>query len=155
MTEYTKESILQFLREHFIMEIATCLDNKPAASVMLYALNDDFSLYFATHKDSYKSQNLQKNPQISLCIWEHLKALVQMDGKVEVVENEQEKSVAMDKLADAATKDKEFWPPLFRIKGDEYIIFKMSPQWGRLLDLSRSTITQEETPFVEIDFSKN
>ena len=134
------------------MQLATSYKDKPAVAVMLYAVDNNFNIYFATHKDSQKSQNLLKNPNASLSIWEHHSALIQASGVVSVVKDAKEQSKIMDRLADAATEDESFWPPVFRIKGDEYIIFKISLSWARILDLEQDTIRQKDTPFTELNF---
>lgn len=142
--------MMTFLKEQFVMEIATSEDNKPAASVVIYVIDDDLNFYFVTHKDSRKSQHLLKNPQISFSIWEFLKMSVQVDGATSVVEDEAKKAWVVDAFGDAATRDPNFWAPIFRIKGGEYIVFKIKPTWMRVLDLTRNTVRQQETPFTEI-----
>lgn len=154
MSQSDRKIILDFLRTQFIMEIATSHKDKPAASIVLYMVDDDFNFYFVTHNDSYKSQNLLNNPRISLAIWKHQEMLVQVDGAAQPVIDEREKERLMDELADAATNDEAFWPPVFRIKGDKYIIFKVTPHWLRSLDLTRNTIRQEDSPFTELTFEK-
>lgn len=148
-----KKKALDFLKQQFIMQIATSYKNKPAAAVVIYAIDNKFNIYFATHKDSRKSQNLLKNSNISLSIWKERESLVQADGVVSIVRETKEQSKIMDMLADTATNDKNFWPPLFRIKGDEYIFFKTKLSWARVLDLEPMTISQKESPFVELKFS--
>jgi len=147
-----KEDVLKFLKKHFIMEIATISKNKPQASVVLYYIDDNFNIYFETHKETYKSKNLLKNPSISLTIWEHSKMLVQADGTTSVVKNKKRQHEIMDKLAESASMDEGFWPPLFRTGGKKYILFKIKPNWIRELDLVEKNITSKETPFVEIKF---
>ncbi len=97
-----------------------------------------------------KSKYLLKNPQISMVVWKFLKMLVQIDGKVEVIKDEAKKGWVVDAFADASTKDPNFWAPIFRIKGDEYIAFKITPNWMRSLDLSHNTVRAKESPFTQI-----
>ena len=150
-TVIPKEDILDFIKSQFIMQIATCSENKPAVSVMLFAIDDSFNIYFATHRNSYKSKNLLSNPKVGIAIWEHTKMLIQIDADVEEITNSDDVAKALDMLADQATKSEEFWPPVFRINNGEYVIFKAKPYWARALDLTRSTIRQEDTPFTEIN----
>jgi uncharacterized pyridoxamine 5'-phosphate oxidase family protein len=148
----SKIDALNFIKTQFIMQIATCSNNKPAVSVMLFAMNDNFDVYFATHRKSFKSQNLLVNPKVGIAIWEHNKMLIQIDAEVEEVIETPEQLGVLNMLADQVAKSENFWPPVLRINNGEYVIFKAKPTWVRALDLVRSTISQESTPFTEINF---
>ncbi|MCA9381230.1 pyridoxamine 5'-phosphate oxidase family protein, partial [Candidatus Dojkabacteria bacterium] len=112
----------------------------------------DFTLYFMTHKDSCKAKALIDNPQISLSIWEKHKMLVQVDGNVEEIENQGHVEKYLDKLAEVSAKDPEFWPPLLKVKGNGYTVFKIIPKWLRSMDLEGDEMKQKESPFTEITF---
>ena len=151
--QYKEEEVLNFLKDNFIMSVATVSDNKPAASVMLYAVDDDFTMYMATHIDSYKSKNLIANPKIGISIWEKEKMLVQIDAVVEKIESEVDVESTLNKLAESASKEDDFWPPVFRIKGGDYIVFRIKPYWIRALDLNQNTLRQEDSPFTIINLN--
>lgn len=146
-----KKEVLSFLHRNFIMSIAVSKDNKPAASILLYHVDDDFTFYFATHTDSYKAKILKVNPQISIAIWEHNDMLIQADGEAMEVTNPAKKIEIIDKLAYSSGKGPDFWPPLLRIKGKDYIVFKIKLSWMRMLDLKQDTMTQIDSPFYEIE----
>jgi len=146
-----KQEVLGFLRSQFIMSIAVAEDNKPSSSILLYYVDDEFNFFFATHRNSFKAQKLLKNPQISISVWEHKNMMVQVDGIASEIVNEQDKLAIIDKLAESAMKGQDFWPPLLRIGGQDYIVFKIKPNWLRKLDLKRDTMTQEESPFTDIN----
>jgi len=148
--EKIKGDTISFLKNNFVMEIATCYDNKPAVSPMIYVIDDDLNFYFITYTNSYKAQNLIKNPQCSLTVWQFLQMSVQVDGKTEIIEDEVKKAWVVDMFADASTKDPNFWAPIFRIKGGDYVIFKIQPTWMRVLDLTHNTVRQENSPYTEI-----
>ncbi len=151
--EVTKDDVLAFLKSQFIMNIATVTkDGMPYSSTMLYAIDDDFTIYFVTHTDTKKVENLAYNPHISVAIWEHHKMKVQASGTVTVVENEEEKLATVDKLAEAATKDGSFWPPLFRLGGKDYIVYKISLTSLEALDLVSDSITEVAPPITKITF---
>ena len=148
--EKVKSDMISFLKEQFVMEVATSENNKPSASVVIYVVDEDLNFYFVTQSNSYKAQHLLKNPQISMVVWDFLKMSVQADGIASVVEDEAKKSWVVDAFADAATRDSNFWAPIFRIKRGDYMIFKIVPTWMRVLDLTHSTVRQKESPFTEI-----
>lgn len=152
MDELTKKnSVLAFLKQNFVMNAAICADNKPFASVLLYYVDDDFNFYFASHTDSYKVRILKENPRINLTVWQHNQMHVQADGLAEEVTEDENKLHIVDMLAESASKSKDFWPPLFRIKGQGYSVFKIKVTWMRMLDLVQNTITQVDSPFTVID----
>lgn len=141
---------ISFLKENFVMELATTYDDKPTCSPVIYVLDDDLNFYFVTYRMSYKAQNLIKNPQCSLTVWQFLQMSLQVDGRASVVEDEAKKEWVIDAFADAATRDPNFWAPIFRIKRGDYCVFKITPTWMRVLDLTHNTVRQEESPFTEI-----
>jgi len=148
--EEVKKGMVDFLKEKFVMDLATCLDNKPTVAPVVYVVDGDLNFYFVTYQNTLKAENLLENPQCSFVVWEFLKMSVQGSGVAEVVVDEAKKAWVVDAFADAATRDPNFWAPIFRIKRGDYILFKIKPTWMRVLDLSHSTVRQEETPFTEI-----
>ena len=145
-----KSGMISFLKNNFVMEIATCRDNKPAVAPVIYVIDDELNFYFVTYRMSVKAQNLITNPQCSLTVWQFLQMSVQVDGLASVVEGEAKKAWVVEAFADAATKDPNFWAPIFRIKRGDYCVFKIKPIWMRTLDLTHNTVRQEESPYTEI-----
>lgn len=145
-----KQEILTFLKRNFIMSIAVSADDKPSSSILLYYVDDELNFYFATHSDSFKTIKIRKNPVISLSVWEHHEMLVQADGDVTEITDLKEKLATIDRLAESTSKGEDFWPPLFRIKGEDYVVFKIKPFWLRKLDLVNDTMTQIDSPFEEV-----
>jgi general stress protein 26 len=145
-----KQELLTFLRSTFIMSIAVSENDKPTSSILLYYVDDELNFYFATHTDSYKTKKLLHNPVLSLSVWKPNEMLIQADGTTEVVTEPTEKLHIVDMLAESAGKGEDFWPPLFRIGGEDYIVFKIKPTWIRKLDLVQNTMTQIDSPFTEI-----
>lgn len=148
--EKIKSNMVLFLKEHFVMSVATSKDNKPAVAPVIYVIDEQLNFYFVTYRMSRKAQNLISNPQCSFTIWEFLKMSVQADGTASIVEDEAQKSWVIDEFANAATKDPNFWAPIFRIKRGDYCVFKIVPTWIRLLDLAHNTVRQESSPYTEI-----
>jgi len=145
-----KNDMITFLKEKFVMDLATCVDNKPAVAPVVYVIDEDLQFYFVTYTNTLKSNNLIKNPQCSFVIWEFLKMSVQASGVASVVEDEAKKEWVIEAFADAATKDPNFWAPIFRIKRGDYMVFQIKPTWMRVLDLTHSTVRQIKSPFTEI-----
>lgn len=133
------------------MQIATATPKgKPQVNVMLFAVDKEFNFYFTTHKSSRKAKNLKQNNRISITVWKHKQMMVQADAKVAPLTKEPEINHALDLLADKATMDDEFWPPLLQIEGNDYIIYKAKPSKITALDLSKPTIHKATSPFTVI-----
>ena len=145
-----KTKVLDFIKSNTTTEIATVINNKPSVAVVVYVTDKKLNFYFVTHVGTRKAKNLLKNPYISLAIWEHYKMLIQADGKATVVKDKKTKDWVMDGFADIATADPNFWAPIFKMSGSDYIIFKITPKWIRALDLSESTVNHKGSPFTEI-----
>lgn len=148
--EELKKEAYEFLKDNFIMNLAFTNGDKPSATVLLFYVDEELNFYFATHRNNYKTQTILENPKVSLNVWEHKTMMIQADGIAEEVEGKEKQLDIIDKLAESADKGEDFWPPLFRIGGDDYIIFKIKPTWMRKLDLVQDTITQVGSPFTEI-----
>lgn len=148
--EQIKSDTVSFLKQKWVMELATCSDNKPAVTPVIYVIDEGFHFYFITYRNTLKAQNLLANPECSFVVWEFLQMSVQANGLASLVEDEAKKSWVVDAFADAATKDPNFWAPIFRIKGGDYVVFKIQPTWMKVLDLTHGTVRQEESPFTEI-----
>ncbi len=146
----TKDSMVAFLKDHFVMALATANEESPAVAPVVYIIDEDLNVYFVTYRMSYKAQNLIKNPKCSFSVWEFLKMSVQGSGDASIVEDEKQQGWVMDAFADAATKDPNFWAPIFRIKRGDYCVFKIKPTWLRVLDLTHNTVRQQTSPFTEI-----
>ncbi|MEK7519721.1 MAG: pyridoxamine 5'-phosphate oxidase family protein [Patescibacteria group bacterium] len=154
MATYTKQDILRFLKEQSFMTLATVSpDGAPHVVVLLYAVDDDLSIYFMTHEDSRKAANLSASNTVSLVVWEHKKMSVQIEGTAEAITDEQKKDAVLGALAEAGAKREDFWPPIFRIRGGAYAVFRIKPNRIRCLDLAGDHMNEYHTPFTDLDIS--
>lgn len=149
-TTITKSTVKEFLQRNFVAALATTDGSKPTSSPVIYVIDDDLNFYFVTNTDSYKAQNILKNPNVSMTVWEFTKMSIQMDGAATEVSDEKVKEWVVNEFGDAATRDPNFWAPIFRIKRSDYVVFKITPIWLRALDLSHDTVRSKLTPYTEI-----
>lgn len=148
--EKSKEEMVNFLKNNFVMSLATTNNSVPAVAPVVYVVDDELNFYFVTYRITRKAQNLIANPQCSFTVWQFLEMSVQGSGETSIVEDEARKEWVLEAFADAATKDPNFWAPIFRIKRGDYTVFKIKPTWLRVLDLSHNTVRAKESPFTEI-----
>lgn len=94
-----KQQILDYLRSHNTMTLATCAGDIPWAATVFYA-SDDLQLYFFSSPEARHSLNLEVNSRVAVTIqedykdWRVIKG-IQLEGKVMLVDGIIEKAKAM------------------------------------------------------------
>ncbi len=103
MSPTTEKKILDLLRRHHVMTIATVRsDGYPQATTVTYS-NDGFTLYFACDKGAQKVRNIRRSAKVSLAIdrdardWNRIKGL-SMGGDASVLRNVREVQHALGLL---------------------------------------------------------
>jgi len=93
MTPSSKHFILEQLKIHRNMSLATVRpDGYPQATTVAYA-NDGLTIYFACERNSQKARNLRRSPKVSLTInrdwagWKKITGL-SMGGNAKILERE-------------------------------------------------------------------
>lgn len=148
--EFTPEDILQMIRQVGILSLAVS-DNsgQPQSHKMMFAVDDDFTFYFATSSSSQKAKTLAENPKVGLSIWNNQLILLQVQGVVELLEGK-DVDTTIEKLANVAADMPSFWPPVLQIKKDSYAVYKVKPTAIRALDLTSTTISNNFDMFTDI-----
>jgi len=99
MADPLKQQILDYLRFHNTMTLATSAGDVPWAATVFYA-SDEFELYFFSSPDSRHAQNFAANPRVAVTIqedykdWRAIKG-IQLEGRVVLVDGVLEKAKAM------------------------------------------------------------
>jgi uncharacterized protein YhbP (UPF0306 family) len=99
MADALKQQILDYLKAHNTMTLATCVGETPWAATVFFA-SDDLRLYFFSAPDSRHCQNLAANSKVAVTIqedyqnWREIKG-IQLEGRVELVDSLLEKAKAM------------------------------------------------------------
>jgi uncharacterized protein len=94
-----KQQILDYLKAHNTMTLATCAGDSPWAATVFYA-SDDLQLYFFSSPDARHSLNLSANARVAVTIqedykdWRVIKG-IQLEGKAMLVDGVIEKAKAM------------------------------------------------------------
>jgi nitroimidazol reductase NimA-like FMN-containing flavoprotein (pyridoxamine 5'-phosphate oxidase superfamily) len=78
--EQRRANTLEFLKDACVMNLATTDGNVPLASIMLYAVDDAFHFYFVSFRSAKKVAHIAKNPRVSISVWGHNTALVEVEG---------------------------------------------------------------------------
>ncbi len=144
-----KQKVLEFMRSESIMSVAINSSDRPVSTILLFAIDDDFTVYFATHKSTQKAKALSVDNKISLSVWGHKKMLVQASGVAEEITDGDELENTLDKLAMATDVVEDFWPPILQAKGDDYVAYRIKLDMLRILDLTKQQI-HVKSQFVQI-----
>ncbi|MBM2804572.1 MAG: hypothetical protein HW419_2465 [Deltaproteobacteria bacterium] len=99
MPDTLKRQILDYLKGHNTMTLATSAGDSPWAATVFFA-SDDLRLYFFSAPESRHCQNLAANARVAVTIqedykdWRTIKG-IQLEGRVTLVDGVLEKAKAM------------------------------------------------------------
>src|SRR3990172_2085132 len=99
MSDDLKQQILDYLRAHNTMTLATSAGDLPWAATVFYA-SDDLRLYFFSAPDSRHVENFTANSRIAVTVqedyhdWRQIKG-IQLEGRAAPVDGVLEKAKAM------------------------------------------------------------
>jgi uncharacterized protein YhbP (UPF0306 family) len=99
MADDLKQQVLDYLRRHNTMTLATCTGDAPWAATVFFA-SDDLRLYFFSAPESRHCQNLAANSKVAATIqedyhdWRVIQG-IQLEGRVELVDSLIEKGRAL------------------------------------------------------------
>ena len=87
-----KKLLEEILKNEKIMVLATCSDDKPWATPVIYAWDGKKRFYFLSRKTTRHAKNIEKNPNMSASIYpRNLRPLrgIQMEGKVKILKGKE------------------------------------------------------------------
>jgi uncharacterized protein YhbP (UPF0306 family) len=99
MAEELKQQVLDYLKSHNTMTLATCAGGAPWAATMFFA-SDELRLYFFSAPESRHCQNLAANGRVAVTFqedyqdWRKIKG-IQLEGRAELVDGLVAKAKAM------------------------------------------------------------
>jgi len=99
MADDLKNQVVDYLKSHNTMTLATCAGDTPWAATVFFA-SEDLKLYFFSAPESRHCQNLARNPRVAVTVqedyqdWRKIKG-IQLEGWVELVDGVLEKGKAM------------------------------------------------------------
>ena len=99
MAETLKQQVLDYLKSHNTMTLATCASESPWAATVFFA-SDQLRLYFFSAPESRHCQNLSANGRVAVTVqedyqdWRKIKG-IQLEGRVELVDGMAAKAKAM------------------------------------------------------------
>lgn len=147
----TKDEALAFLRGNVVMTLATASkDGRPQIATIYYVVDDDFGLRFFTREGTRKDVYLKETGLATVSIGQEKPMNIRIDGRVEVLTDETERKEAMVRLAEAAGEMTDFWPPVMRMAGDDYVVYRLNPEKVTAIDLTVAPMKEKEPPFIDL-----
>jgi general stress protein 26 len=135
---------LSFVQQQPFLTLATCSRaGEPHSSVLLYDIDDNFTIYAVTHQETYKVSHLIDNPVVGGSIYEVGNAYVQFHGVMTPIKSSAKILRIFERLAAKAAKVKKFWPPIFKFPGQDYFVFSIKPTWLRYMPLESKAVTEK------------
>jgi len=131
-----EKEVFSFLSEQTIATLATISgDGKPHAASIYYSVDKDFTLYFFTKDNTQKHKNIEIDDHVAIVITDiHSVRTVQMEGEAEQVNDKKKMSGIIDNLALVARKHTLYWPPIAKIRGGVFVVYKIKPTKLRYAD---------------------
>lgn len=127
--ENLKQRILKVLQESKVGSLATVEGNKPHSRYMTFFMNGDLNLYTPTSKETYKAEEIEKNPNVHILIGYEGDGIgdsyIEVQGTAEIREDQELKdkfwNEKMKKWIDSA-------------EDPNYIILQIKPETIRLMN---------------------
>ncbi len=107
-------------------------DGLPTTSLMLYAIDEDFNVYFGTRRAFGKYEHILKNPTVSLSV---------MEEKLDPLKVVDIRGVAVELQGEDAAKAHAFFKTKnsskYYVEGaSDFVMFRITPQFIRWADAS-------------------
>jgi general stress protein 26 len=124
-----KDQVLKIISDHKIGVLSSVENNKPHSRYMTF-FHEDLTLFTPTQMDTEKTEEIKKNPYVSVLLGYEEKG--QSDAYVEVL--------GTATINDSEDKKKKYWNDSFNqwFQGPEdpnYVFLQIQPETVRLLNL--------------------
>lgn len=124
---------------------------EPHCSVVVYDVDKNLDFIFATDIHSMKAHDIEEHSLVAFAIVsKEMGMTVQGSGKARLVKNPVEKTDYFKRLLLKAEQAVDGWAPIARYKTENVVIFKIKPDWLRLLDISTPQENIENLSFEQL-----
>lgn len=133
-----KSAALAFFKRNVIGTLATISPSgKPHASLVYYAGNDQFIVYFSTLVSTRKYADLQANPLAAFTIaTADVPQTLQIEGAVSVVTAEDRMEKDLSLLIQSLLSSKIYQWPIAKFTPAEVVVLRLEPTWVRWGDFA-------------------
>jgi uncharacterized protein len=155
VTDETRQAIRRMLEAHNTVTLATCEGDRPWATTVFFASDAELNLYFVSDQRTRHGRNLAISGRVAGAVnpdcgsWAEVRG-VQLEGRVTVLEGTTRLAALkryLTKFPDVSAlferpKDENEETIAARLRAAN--VYKLSPDWIRLIDNSRSFGYKEE-----------
>lgn len=132
--------IFAFLQGQQSGVLATVDPNQnPHAVVIYYSIDEDFTVYFATKRETKKSDNLSHNNHAMLLVYEEQEQItVQVTGECQDISDTPASREVYKQMVEASMKTSESGiPPISKLSAGDYIAYRLDPVRIRMAVFNR------------------
>lgn len=129
-----KQEALEFIKSHKECVLATASsEGKPEAATVLFAIEDDFTMYFGTDKKYRKYKNLAENKNVAVVVGVAVEEPMsaQIEGQMEFLDDTAE----IEKTKEIFKEKNPAMVPFFKFP---LVFMRLKPTWLRFLDETKS-----------------
>jgi nitroimidazol reductase NimA-like FMN-containing flavoprotein (pyridoxamine 5'-phosphate oxidase superfamily) len=138
---------MEFLKSHVVGVLATTdIENQPFASPVYYAVQQDFSIYFATSHHTQKFKNLVLNKKVAFCVGTGPEYTVVNVHGTATMTDAKEREAGMKVIGNLVGKPMSSWPikTVKLLETGGLALFKITPVQVSFLDLPKEGEVKEE-----------
>lgn len=134
--------VYDFLKHHHMGILSTVTeDGKPWGSAIYFVLDEDFNIFFVTRLETFKYQNLEKNPFAALTVADEEKqTTVQLTGNISKVPAADYMDIVFNKLVSIRPKNEVNWaPPIEKVHKGDYMPLRLTPSKLQYADFKKNS----------------
>jgi uncharacterized pyridoxamine 5'-phosphate oxidase family protein len=132
-----------FLQTHPMGILSTVdVEGNPWGAAIYFIADDDFNFYFVTRSETYKFQNLERNPHVALTVADSKSQItVQAAGVVSTMPVDKYIDIFFDKFTKLRPAGDHLWaPPIEKIQQGSYMPLVLTPERMQYADYGRQRI---------------
>ncbi|MDA1169060.1 MAG: pyridoxamine 5'-phosphate oxidase family protein [bacterium] len=131
----------KFLTDNRLAVLSTVHEScAPQSAFIYYVVDKDYSICFATPRESRKIKNILKNNRVALVVAQEIEPYeLQVEGVAEIITDFKTKSTIWNKYSYVANKNPASlnFPPLMQLETNEGLeVMKIKIQWFRYSEFS-------------------
>jgi general stress protein 26 len=140
-TEEEQQHIIEFMKSHSIAVLATADPKAVPHATTIYVSFDEHTknFYFITRKGTAKYDNLTRNPQAAIALYESsTQTTIQAKGPV-TEENDPKRveTVFQDIVKASRLESSDNVPPVTQLYAGSYVAFRLTPESVHMATYSR------------------
>lgn len=100
----------------------------PHITAVYYIVEPDFTIKFATKRQTLKHRNLTKHPDVQLLAYDEISlTTIQVTGKAYQIEDREEEQAIIEKVYVLAAENEYEAPPISKLYAGDYICYTIKP----------------------------